>query len=125
MEDRNKIGFKRFGIDELISPETLASEEIGQLLKQTAFDDTFEFEDGTLRMIGTYLPPSSKLVNQTVKQVAQTHRDLNYVPVAMKRAGSQRTFIPHGDTTFKNGDQIYFITVGDGLDTIIKLIGKT
>src|SRR5699024_6367869 len=71
MEDRNKIGFKRFGIDELISPETLASEEIGQLLKQTALDDTCEFEDRTLRIIGTYLPPSSNLVGPTLKQAPQ------------------------------------------------------
>lgn len=124
IEEENKAGFKKLGIDDLISPETLASEEIGQLLKQTAIDDTFEFEDGILRMIGTYLPASSKLIGQKVKEVAEAYSGLNYVPVALKRAGSQRTFIPHGHSRFKIGDQVYLITVGKGLDKIIKLIGK-
>ena len=43
---KDEIGFETLGIDELISPEALASREIELLLNQSAFNDSYEFEDG-------------------------------------------------------------------------------
>ncbi len=124
IEERNRIGFKKFGIDELISPEALASEEIEQLLSQTAFDDTYEFEEGALQMIGTYLTDASKMVGMTVREVGEAYADLNYVPVAMKRAGTQNTIIPNGSTQFKKGDRVYFTTIENGINKIVELTGR-
>lgn len=124
IEERNKIGFKKFGIDELISPELLASQEILQLLDQTAFDDTFEFEDGALQLIGIYLSAASEMVGKSVREVAENNSNLEYMAVALKRAGTQTTIIPRGDTIFKDGDRVYLITVGDGIKKIGELTGK-
>jgi len=49
------ISFEDIGVDELISPEELAAEEIQQLLDQSAFSNSYEFEEGALTMIGTQL----------------------------------------------------------------------
>src|SRR5690606_36238717 len=45
--------------------------------------------------------------------------------LAMQRYGTQFTLIPRGDTVFKEGDQVYFTTVKNGVDQIVKLTGKT
>ena len=45
LENKDEVGFTKFGIDELISPEALASNEIELLLNQSAFNDTYEFEE--------------------------------------------------------------------------------
>lgn len=124
IEAKNKLGFRRFGIDELISPEMLASSEIEQLLDQNAFNDTFEFEDGALTMIGLTLPPKAAFIGKTVREVAEKFPGLKYVPVAMKRKGSQKTIIPRGNTEFKTGDQVYFTTIKNGIDTIVNLTGS-
>src|SRR5690554_6734245 len=50
--------------------------------------------------------------------------NLKYVPRAMQRKGTQLTLIPRGDTEFKEGDQVYFTTVKNGVDQIVKLTGK-
>ena len=47
------ISFQDIGVDELISPEKLAADEIQQLLDQSAFSNSYEFEEGALTMIGT------------------------------------------------------------------------
>jgi trk system potassium uptake protein TrkA len=125
IEDENKIGFSEIGIDELISPEYLAANEIELLLTQSAFSDTYEFEDGALTMIGLTLPRNSSFVDKSVREVGEQHKELKFVPIAIQRYGTQYTIIPRGDTLFKEGDRVYFITLPEGVDEIIKLTGKT
>jgi trk system potassium uptake protein TrkA len=55
IDQKDEVGFTKFGIDELISPEALASAEIELLLNQYAFNDSYEFEDGALTMLSLKL----------------------------------------------------------------------
>lgn len=124
LENQEEVGFVKFGIDELISPEALASNEIGLLLNQSAFNDTFEFEGGALTMIGLSLSRTAAFVGKTVKEVGIQYPDFKYVPIAIQRYGTQYTLIPRGDTQFKEGDQVYLTTTEKGVDHIYKLSGK-
>jgi len=125
LENKEEIGFTRFGIDELISPEALAAREIGLLLNQSAFNDSYEFENGALTMIGLSLSRNALFVGKTVKEAANIFPDLNFVPIAIQRYGTQYTLIPRGDTQFKEGDQVNFITLKSGVENLYKLTGKT
>ncbi len=40
------------------------------------------------------------------------------MPIALQRMGTQYTVIPRGDTVFKEGDQLYFITSAEGVDEL-------
>ncbi|NNJ82540.1 MAG: Trk system potassium transporter TrkA, partial [Flavobacteriaceae bacterium] len=124
LEHKDAVGFTKFGIDELISPEALAANEIHLLLNQSAFNDTYEFDEGALTMIGLHLSRTASFVGKTVKEVATEYPELDYVPIAIQRFGTQYTLIPRGDTQFKEGDQVYFITTPKGVDHIYKLSGK-
>ncbi|MFC6859089.1 Trk system potassium transporter TrkA, partial [Zunongwangia atlantica 22II14-10F7] len=125
LEKKEEIGFTQFGIDELISPEALAAREIGLLLNQSAFNDSYEFEEGALTMIGLSLSRTARFVGKTVKEAARIFPQLNFVPIAIQRFGTQYTLIPRGDTQFKEGDQVYFITLKSGVEELYKLTGKT
>lgn len=125
IDRKDEVGFTKFGIDELISPEALASDEIELLLNQSAFNESYEFEDGALMMIGLNLSRTSAFVGRSVKEVAKVYPDLKYVPIALQRFGTQYTIIPSGDTQFKDGDQVYFTTVKKGDEQIFKLSGKS
>lgn len=124
IDRKDEVGFTKFGIDELISPESLAANEIELLLNQSAFNDTYEFENGALTMIGLHLTRTNSFVDRTVKEVAAIYPNLKYAPIAMQRFGTQYTLIPRGDTKFKEGDQVYFITTKEGVDEIYKLTGR-
>jgi len=121
---KDTIKFDELGIDELISPEELAATEIQLLLNKSAFNDTFEFEEGQLIMVGVSLPKSAPFVGKMVKEAATIFPELHFMPIALKRSGTQYTVIPRGDTVFKEGDQVYFITVKEGVDELYKLTGK-
>ena len=124
LESREEIGFFKFGIDELISPEALAAREIELLLSQSAFNDSYEFEEGELTMLGLSLSRTTAFVGMTVKEAAKIFPGIQFMPIAIQRFGTQYTLIPRGDTQFKEGDQAYFITTKDGVEELYKLTGK-
>lgn len=124
IEDKEELGFVQFGIDELISPESLAAKEIELLINQSAFNENFQFDEGALSMIGFKLSKNAPFVGKTVKDAALIFPSLRFVPIAIQRFGTQYTLIPRGDTQFKEGDQVFFITTADGEKELYKLTGK-
>ncbi len=123
VDGKELIKFDELGIDELISPEELAASEIQLLLNQSAFNDTYEFEGGLLTMVGVFLPKTAPFVGKMVKEAAKIFPELHFMPIALQRMGTQYTLIPRGDTVFKEGDQVYFITNKGGVDDLYKLTG--
>jgi trk system potassium uptake protein TrkA len=124
IDQKDEVGFTKFGIDELISPEALASAEIELLLNQYAFNDSYEFEDGALTMLSLKLSRMSSFVDKSVKEAAKVFPELHFVPIAIQRFGTQYTIIPRGDTQFKEGDKVVFITSKGGDEELFELSGK-
>tara|TARA_B110000444_G_C18851524_1_gene606027 strand:- start:98 stop:1447 length:1350 start_codon:yes stop_codon:yes gene_type:complete len=124
LKKNDTINFETLGVDVLISPEALAAEEIMQLLDQSAFSNSYEFENGELTLIGTNLGDDALFVGKSVKDSANIFPDLHFMPIALKRKGTQQTMIPRGDTMFEAGDTAFFITLKEGVEELYKLTGK-
>src|SRR5690606_21810999 len=124
MDYKDVVGFSKFGIDELISPESLAASEIELLLNQYGFNDSYEFEAGALTMLSLRLSRTASFVDKTVKEAAKVFPELHFVPIAIQRFGTQYTIIPHGDTQFKEGDKVVFITSKGGDQELFELSGR-
>ncbi len=122
-DKKSEIDFVELGIDELISTDELATNEIKSLLKKAAFNDTHEFEGGKLTMVGLTLSESAPFVGTSVKDAATTFSEIHFMPIAIKRNDFSETIIPRGDTVFKAGDQAYFITLEEGVEELNKLTG--
>ena len=125
IDNQELVGFTKFGVDELISPESLAAAEIELLLDQSAFDDTYSFEDGALTMLGLNLSRAAIFVGKSVKDAAKIMPEIHFIPIAIQRFGMPNTIIPRGDTMFKEGDHVIFITSKGGDEELCKLTGKT
>jgi trk system potassium uptake protein TrkA len=121
---KDEVGFTKFGIDELISPESLAAAEIELLLNQSVFNDTYEFEDGALTMLGLTLTKDAAIVDKSVKDAAKLIPDIHFVPIAIQRFGSHLTIIPRGDTMLREGDHVVFMTSKGGDEELCNLTGK-
>ncbi|MDA7711252.1 Trk system potassium transporter TrkA [Flavobacteriaceae bacterium] len=118
------VSFKDLGVDELISPEELAAAEIQQLLDQSAFSNSYGFEEGALTLIGTTLGEDVPFVGKSVKEAASIFPNVHFMPIAIQRKGTQFTMIPRGDTCFEAWDNVFFITLKEGVEEIYKLTGK-
>lgn len=123
-KSKETISFQEIGVDELISPEELAVNEIQQLLDQSAFSNSYEFEEGALTLIGTRLEEYVPFVGKSVKEAASIFPDVHFMPIAIQRKGTQTTIIPRGDTCFETGDTVFFITIKEGVEELYKLTGK-
>jgi len=124
IEHKDEVGFTKFGIDELISPESLAASEIELLLNQAAFNDSYEFEGGALTMLGLNVSRTAHFIGKSVKEAADLLPEIHFVPIAIQRYATQYTIIPRGDTILKEGDHVVFMTSKGGDDELCKLFGK-
>ena len=117
LQDREREYLKELGIDEIISPEYLASKEIKRLLSSTVVTDAFEFEGGKLTLLGIKIENDCTLKNKSLADTAHLNPDNDFITVAILR-GSE-TIIPHGDNTFLPGDHAYFLAKPTGVDKVL------
>ncbi len=120
--NKEKLNLNDLGIDELISPESLAAREIKRLLRDSALTDSFDFEQGLLSLIGVIIEENSILAHKTLSEVGDLNIDRNFTNVAILR--DNKTIIPYGENKFLPHDHAYFIALPDGIDTVINLSGK-
>lgn len=125
IDKKEEVNFKEMGIDELISTEELATNEIKLLLNQAAFNDTHGFEGGELTMMGIVLSKKAPFVGMSVIEAASSFSGIHFMPIAIQHKNSQQTIIPRGDFVFKEGDQAYFMTTKEGVNELYKLSGTT
>ncbi len=119
---KDKLNLKHLGIDDIISPESLAAREIKRLLKEVAVTDSFEFQKGLLQLMGVNIDEKSPLKGKSMLDVAKLNPEQTFMTVAILR--DNETIIPYGDTTFEENDHAYFIAQQDGVDKLLFLSGK-
>jgi trk system potassium uptake protein TrkA len=119
---KEKTALKQLGIDELISPESLAAREIKRLLKETAITDTFDFDHGLLSLIGIIVDEGSVLHNKSLTELSHLNPDHNFITVAILR--NSETIIPRGNTKFHLNDHAYFITEPNGIERVLSFTSK-
>ncbi len=118
----NGFSLLDLGIDSLISPAALVTEEIQRLLEQSGVTDSIDFGDGQLKVIGVHLlEENAPILNKTVIEAAQAH-GRPIMPVAIRRG--YKTIIPRGFSRFQLGDFAYFISCADNLPELLKFTGK-
>lgn len=122
LANKDVLDLTTIGIDELISPASLAAREIKRLLKESAVTDSFEFEDGKLSFIGIQINEDAPCLNKTLIESAHLNPLNNFITVAVHRNGE--TIIPRGNTEIKLGDHVYFIAQSEGMDYVLKFSGK-
>lgn len=121
-DENNADLLESLGIDELISPVQLASEEIKRLINRSVFTDDHEFEGGKLTVFGISVHEKSALVDKTIQESSYLNPDLNFKPIALHRR--EDTIIVNANTKIKSHDIIYFISNPDSIDHIIEICGQ-
>ena len=120
----NKYLFTEMGIDLMFYPEKIAAGEIADLLKRTASSDSLEFARGKLHMAVFKLEDDSPLIGMNMvefSKVAATE-GLKFRVVAISR--KNETIIPKYDTKFKYHDLVFIISKREGMDMLLKYVGK-
>lgn len=118
----NKKIYSELGIDAMVCPESIAAEEIIDLLHQTAATEIFEFSKGKLSLFLIKLEKGAPAINKTLNEIAQEYSHLDFRAVAIHR--NSTTIIPRGEDMFLANDLSYVITKAEGVEELMKLGGK-
>lgn len=116
---KDKLDLHDLGIDEIISPESLAAREIKRLLREIALTDSFDFDGGKLSLIGLPIHENSPLSGKTLLEASKLDPTNSFITVALLR--NKETIIPHGNDRFKAHDHAYFIVLPNAIDKVIML----
>ena len=122
----NKLMFKDIGLDTLFCPEKTAADEIIDLLRHTASNDSLDFARGRLQLSVFKIDDESPLLDMKVAEftAAMTEADpmAQFRIIAISRRGE--TIIPKFDTRFKYMDNLYIIARREGMVALTKYLGK-
>ena len=116
---KDKLNLYDLGIDEIISPESLAAREIKRLLREVAITDSFDFDNGKLSMIGVNICANSTLDGKSLVEASKLQTSHVFNTVAILR--NNETIIPHGYSKYNANDHAYFIAVPEGVDKVLSL----
>jgi len=122
----NKLMFKDIGLDTLFCPEKTAADEIIDLLRHTAANDSLDFARGRLQLSVFKIDDESPLLDMKVAEFtsAMAEKDpmAQFRIIAISRHGE--TIIPKFDTRFKYMDNLYIIARREGMVSLTKFLGK-
>jgi trk/ktr system potassium uptake protein len=116
---KDKLNLYDLGIDEIISPESLAAREIKRLLREVAITDSFDFDNGKLSLIGVNICKDSTFEGKTLVDAARLHNTHTFNTVAILH--ENKTIIPHGYTQYNANDHAYFIALPEGIDRVLNM----
>lgn len=120
----NKYIFTEMGIDLMFYPEKIATAEISDLLRRTATTESLEFARGKLQVAVFKLEEDSQLLGMNMAEFSATaaNEGLAFRVVAISR--KEQTIVPTFDTKFKYHDLVFIISTRDGMDMLMRYIGK-
>ena len=122
LTDDCQLMYESFGVDHLISPETMVSEEIADLLRYNAAAEIFDFSGEQLFLMLLRLDENALVVGKSLDNIAEEYEKLDYRAVAIHRRSG--TIIPRGEDVFMYNDMAYVVTKKEGIDHLLKLGGK-
>ena len=111
---------RSLGVDYLIYPENLASDEINIALRHNWARYWGELHDGGLLLIGVKIRTECPILDCKLKDLPVTGH--NFHVAAIKR--NNETIIPHGNDAILRDDIVYFITTAPFVEQVRDLCGK-
>lgn len=120
--NKNILDLHTLGIDELISPESLAAREVKYLLKSPTLTEIFNIQNKDLYMMGLHLENDNPIVNKTVAESAHLLSNDSFMISAVLRNG--KTVIPTGELQLLKDDLVYFLSTDDGKEKVLDYAGK-
>ncbi len=120
--DKKILDLRELGIDDLISPESLAAREVKHLLLEPSVTETFDFEGGKFVLMGLQLDHNATIIGKTIALAVESLKNKNFMIVAILRKGE--TIVPNGNTRFEEGDHVYFIALEEGKNSVLEFSGK-
>jgi trk system potassium uptake protein TrkA len=112
------FGPEAIPVDVAISPASLVTDYIAQLIQFPGALQVLDFADGRVRLVATRAHREGALVGRPLKELPQHIPNVETRVVAIYRGG--RGIIPDGDTVVEQGDEVFFIAARKDILAVLR-----
>ena len=109
-------------VDVAISPASLVTDYIEQLIRFPGALQVLDFADGRVRLVATRAHRGGALVGHPLRELSKHIPNVECRVVAIYRGS--RGIIPDGDTVVEEGDEVFFIAARKDIRTVLKEMRK-
>jgi trk system potassium uptake protein TrkA len=109
-------------VDVAISPSSLVTDYIAQLIRFPGALQVLEFADGKVRLVATRADRDGALVGHPLRDLAKHIPNVESRVVAIYRGG--KGIIPDGDTVVEEGDEVFFLAARKDARTVLREMRK-
>src|SRR5882672_154793 len=109
-------------VDVAISPSSLVTDYIDQLIRFPGALQVLDFADGRVRLVATRANREGALVGHPLRELSTHIPNVESRVVAIYRGG--RGIIPDGDTVVEEGDEVFFIAARKDIRTVLREMRK-
>ena len=109
-------------VDVAISPASLVTDYIEQLIRNPGALQVLDFADGKLRLVATRANREGALVGHPLRDLSKHIPNIECRVVAIYRGG--RGILPDGDTVVEEGDEVFFIAARKDTRTVLREMRK-
>jgi trk system potassium uptake protein TrkA len=109
-------------VDVAISPASLVTDYIEQLIRFPGALQVLDFADGRVRLVATRAHRGGALVGHPLSELSKHIPNVESRVVAIYRGN--RGIIPDGDTVVEEGDEVFFIAARQDIRTVLKEMRK-
>ncbi len=110
-------------INTVISPELLVMRYIEQLIRYPGALQVLDFADGKLRLVALKVRTDDPMIGQSIRDItAKLSQNQEIRIVAIYR--NNKAVAPDGDTTFIDGDEVFFLAQTDAIISIMRKLNR-
>jgi trk system potassium uptake protein TrkA len=109
-------------VDVAISPSSLVTDYIEQLIRFPGALQVLDFADGRVRLVATRADRDGALVGHPLRELPTHIPNVESRVVAIYRGG--RGIIPDGSTVVEEGDEVFFIAARKDIRTVLREMRK-
>jgi trk system potassium uptake protein TrkA len=109
-------------VDVAISPSSLVTDYIDQLIRSPGALQVLDFADGRVRLVATRARREGALVGHPLSELPKHIPNVESRVVAIYRGG--RGIIPDGDTVVEEDDEVFFIAARKDIRTVLREMRK-
>ena len=109
-------------VDVAISPASLVTDYIEQLIRFPGALQVLDFADGRVRLVATRAHRGGALIGHPLRELPKHIPNVECRVVAMYRGG--KGIIPDGDTVVEEGDEVFFIAARKDIRTVLREMRK-
>jgi trk system potassium uptake protein TrkA len=109
-------------VDVAISPASLVTDYIEQLIRFPGALQVLDFADGRVRLVATRARREGALIGHPLRELPKHIPNVESRVVAIYRGG--RGVIPDGDTVVEEGDEVFFIAPRKDIRTVLREMRK-